>query len=148
LSEKEMQRARDAALRNKGAATETPPPPPAAERPSATPPTAAAADGDDLSTRLYRKLKEQDDEQRNKVKATSFDLNDARSKLDKILSPKKVNGTGDIKVSVGATRTRQGASSVLKKIPLRRMTQGEKAAEGPSQPSAATGESHDPNLDS
>jgi hypothetical protein len=108
----------------------------------------AAAPDDDPSTRLYRKLTEQEDAQRNRVKATSFDLNDARKRLDTLMAPKKVNGTGDIKVSVRPARTRAGASSVLRKIPLNRFISGEKAETGRQAPPAATGENHDPSLDS
>ena len=61
---------------------------------------------------------------------------------------RSVAGTGDITVKVKPERTRSGSSGILKKVPMNRLTQGDKASPGPSQPTAATGASHDPSLDS
>jgi hypothetical protein len=63
-------------------------------------------------------------------------------------APKAVNGTGNVTVNVKPARTRTGSSNILKKIPIHRLHQGERAAPGPVGPPASTGENHDPSLDS
>jgi hypothetical protein len=145
-----MKRARDAALRKRttGATSTTTAATPSSQPQTQPTPSAPAAPDDDPSTRLYRKLRAQEEAQRIRVKATSFDLNDARDKLDKLMAPKKVNGTGDIKVSVKPARTRTGAASVLKKVAMDHFVSGKKAEVGRPAPPAATGENHDPSLDS
>jgi hypothetical protein len=68
--------------------------------------------------------------------------------FDSLNAPRKVSGTGDIKVSVRPPRSRTGAASVLKKIPLDHFVSGKKADVGRPAAPAATGENHDPSLDS
>jgi hypothetical protein len=64
------------------------------------------------------------------------------------MAPKKVNATGNIKVSVKPPRSRTGAASVLRKVALEHFVSGKKAETGRPAAPAATGENHDPSLDS